>query len=91
MSRSEPPSAKSLPHAASAPQTIADVLDQMTADHVIEIADRAASLWRSVAEAAWRGDIGVMRLHCRQISTVTREAFASVRELGTAPDEGGVQ
>lgn len=91
MSRQKSAAAKAAPPAPSAPQTVGVVLDQLTADHVLELADRAASLWRSVAEAAWRGDVGVMRFHCQQVSAVTREAFASVRELGAGSDQEPAQ
>ena len=80
--------AKAPPRASPAPQTVGDVLDQLNADHVIELADRASSLWRSVAEAAWRGDLGVIRLRCQQISAITKEAFRTVKELGASSDEG---
>ena len=49
---------------------------------VVELADLAASYWRSAAEAAYRDDQLTLEVHCRQIAAVTREAFATVKTLG---------
>ena len=48
---------------------------------VVEMADLAASYWRSAAEAAYRGDQLTLEVHCRQIAVVTRHAFAAVKTL----------
>jgi hypothetical protein len=74
-----------------APQTVNDVIDQMRADFIIEFAARAESLWRSVADAAFRGELLTMRVHCRQISSISREVFRTVRELSAGAGEGGAQ
>lgn len=60
---------------------INDALNQLSADHVIELSEQAASLWRSVTEAAWRGDLRTMEVHCQQIAAVSKEAFRTVKEL----------
>lgn len=70
------PSTKSPP----AP-SIGDALNQMSADYVIELSDQASSLWTSVREAAWRGDLRTMEVHCQQIAAVSKEAFRTVKEL----------
>jgi hypothetical protein len=64
------------------------VIDQLRADAIIEAADRLSSLWQSVALAAWRGDATVIRFHCAEIATLTRETFKTVRELGGAGKAG---
>jgi hypothetical protein len=56
-------------------------LNQLSADYVIELSEQAASLWRSVTEAAWRGDLRTMEVHCQQIAAVSKEAFRTVKEL----------
>ena len=48
-----------------------------------EMADLAASCWRSVAEAAFREEAATVQLHCRQIAAVTREAFALAKQIGS--------
>ena len=62
-------------HAATHP------LDFTRFDAIEQYADLAASYWRSVAEAASRGECLTIEVHCKQIAAVTREAFATVREL----------
>ena len=49
---------------------------------VVEMADLAASYWRSAAEAAYRDDQLTLEVHCRQLAILTREAFATVKTLG---------
>jgi hypothetical protein len=61
--------------------SINDALNQLSADHVIDLSEQAASLWRSVTEAAWRGDLRTMEVHCQQIVIVSKEAFRTVKEL----------
>jgi hypothetical protein len=51
---------------------------------VVELADLAASYWRSIAEAAFRGEQLTLEVHCRHVAAVTREAFAVVKTLGAA-------
>jgi hypothetical protein len=68
----------------SAPQTVAGVCDDFRYAAVEELADRNASYWRSIAEAAFRRERLTVEIHCRQVAATTRAAFATVRELGTA-------
>jgi hypothetical protein len=63
--------------------SIASELDNLRFDAVAEYADLAASYWKSAAEAAFRGDRTTLEVHCKQLAAVTREAFKTVRELGT--------
>jgi hypothetical protein len=53
--------------------------DRLRYDAIVELADLAASYWRSVAEAAFRGEQLTIEVHCRQIAAVTKEAFATVK------------
>jgi hypothetical protein len=62
-------------------RTTADALDFARFDAIEQYADLAASYWRSVAEAASRGEGLTIEVHCKQIAAVTREAFATVKEL----------
>jgi len=66
----------------SAPQTVAGVCDDDRLAAIEEFADKAASYWRSIAEAAYRGDRLTVAVHCRQVAAVTREAFQAVKTLG---------
>jgi hypothetical protein len=52
-----------------------------------ELADQAASFWRSIAEAAYRGDRLTLEVHCRQVSLVTRAAFQAVKQLSAEAAE----
>ena len=64
-------------------QNLTIALDSLRFDAVVEFADLAASYWRSAAEAALRGDRTTLEVHCRQLAAVTREAFQTVKELGS--------
>lgn len=66
----------------TASQSVVNVLDQMRADRLIELADLNASLWTSIRLAAWRGDATLIRTHLRQVGAVNREVKAIVDELG---------
>ncbi len=54
-----------------------------------EMAELAASYWRSVAEAAYRREHHVMTVHCRQLAAITRETFALVKSIGLAAPGNG--
>ena len=68
------------PRAAAALQA---ALDFARFDAIEEMADLAASLWRSIAEAAARGDRRTLEVHCKQVAAVTREAFSTVKTLAS--------
>ena len=57
-------------------------LDYVLFDAIAEFANLAASYWRSIEEAALRGERLTLEVHCRQVSAVTKEAFATVKTLG---------
>jgi hypothetical protein len=66
----------------SAPPAVVAACDDDRYAAIEEFADRAASFWRSIAEAAYRGDRLTVEIHCRQVAAVTRTAFATVKQLG---------
>jgi hypothetical protein len=51
-----------------------------------DFADKAASYWRSIAEAAYRGDLQTIENHCRHVRLLTLAAFSTVKGLGAGPD-----
>jgi hypothetical protein len=61
---------------------LADALDFDRYAEIARLAALAASYWHSVALAADRGDVLTIRVHCHQVASVTREAFALVKTLG---------
>lgn len=63
-----------------------DALDYVRRDEIARLAGLAASYWHSVELAADRGDTLTLITHCRQVSAVTREAFALVGTLGSSGD-----
>jgi hypothetical protein len=60
-----------------------DALDYVRRDEIARLAALAASYWHSVELAADCGDTLTLITHCRQVSGVTREAFAIVKTLGS--------
>jgi hypothetical protein len=62
-------------------ESVAAAVSWLKLDELGRLADLAASYWRSASLAAERGDVHLLTLHCRQISAVTRDAFALVREV----------
>jgi hypothetical protein len=66
---------------------LAGAIDVARLDELGRHAELAASLWHSVALAADRGDVHTLILHCHQLATVTKEAFALARVLGSAEAE----
>ena len=64
-------------------RTMAEALDFARFEAIEQYADLAASYWRSVAEAASRGEGLTVEVHCKQIAAVTRAAFSTVKELGS--------
>jgi hypothetical protein len=75
------------PKTARPPRSDAEVdpqiaaLDYVLFDAIAEFANLAASYWRSIEEAALRGERLTLEVHCRQVSAVTKEAFATVKTL----------
>jgi hypothetical protein len=68
-------------------ETIADALDVGRFERLAELAELAASYWRSVALAADRGEALTVTVHCKQAAAVTREAFALAKTLGSSEVE----
>ncbi len=86
--------------AASDSQGVASTFTRQTIDRALDVdrlwgieefAGLAASYWRSIAEAAARGERLTIELHCRQVAAVTREAFRTVKTLGRRPNDIGGQ
>ncbi len=50
---------------------------------IAEFADKASSYWRSIGEAAYRGDRATLEIHCRQVRLSTIAVFQTVKELGS--------
>ena len=73
----------------SSSQALMGAVDFARYDAIEQYADLASSYWRSIAEAACRGDHLTIEVHCRQVAAVTREAFQTVKTLGASPDEIG--
>ncbi len=72
---------------AAASPSLTDALDCNRFDEIAELAERAASYWASIALAADRGERLTVTVHCKQVAAVTKEAFATVKELGSQEAE----
>jgi hypothetical protein len=68
----------------TAPQTVDDACDDQRFAFIEDLADRASSYWRSIAEAAYRRERLTIETHCRQTRIITIAAFQAVKELGSA-------
>jgi hypothetical protein len=68
---------------AQGERTLADALDVGRFERLAELAELAASYWRSVALAADRGEALTVTVHCKQVAAVTKEAFRIARSLGS--------
>ena len=47
-----------------------------------DFADKAASYWRPIAEAAYRGDLRAIETHCRHVRVLALAALSTVKGLG---------
>jgi hypothetical protein len=63
------------------PPRALDVYDVDRFAAIEEFADKAASYWRSIGEAAYRADLFTVEIHCRQVRLLTLGAFATVKAL----------
>ena len=61
---------------------IADAHDDDRFAAIEELADKAASYWRSIGEAAYRADLRTIETHCSQVRILTLAAFSTVKTLG---------
>jgi hypothetical protein len=62
-------------------------LDYVRIDAIAEFANLTSSYWRSIQEAAQRGERLTVEAHCKQVSAVTRESFGVVKTLGIGPNK----
>jgi hypothetical protein len=69
-------------NAVSPSQTMASVCDADRFAAIEDFADKAANYWRSIAEAAYRGDLRTIETHCRHVRVLTLAAFSTVKGLG---------
>jgi|ERR1700722_8393982 hypothetical protein len=56
-------------------------------DDIEQSADRAASIWRSIAEASFRGDAMTVAVHLRQVRLVTFHVHELVKQFGGSNQE----
>lgn len=66
----------------TASPTVADALDPLLFDEIEQLADKAASYWRSIAEASFRGDAMTVGVHLRQVRLVTFHVHEIVKQFG---------
>jgi hypothetical protein len=71
--------------------SVAEALDYACTDTIAELANFASSYWRSIAEAAIRGDHLTIAVHLRQVGAINREVKALVETLGTVDVPGDGQ
>jgi hypothetical protein len=57
-------------------------LDPALLDEIERAADKAASYWRSLAEASFRGDVMTVAVHLRQVRLVTFHVHEIVKQFG---------
>jgi hypothetical protein len=55
---------------------------------LVEMSDRAMSLWLSIREAAYRRERATLEIHCPQIRALTLGAFETVKALPPVASEG---
>ena len=67
-------------------QTMASGYDADRFAAIEDFADKAASYWRSIAEAAYRGDLRTIETHCGHVRLLTLATFSTVKGLGAGPD-----
>jgi hypothetical protein len=59
-------------------------------DALVEMSDRAISLWLSIREASYRRERATLDIHCPQIRALTLGVFATVKALPSDASEGPV-
>ena len=67
---------------APPPPTVADAIDDLRLEAIVEFCELAASYSRSAAEAAWRGDRQTLQVHLAQLRLTTIETLGVFKELG---------
>lgn len=71
----------------SAPPALAHALDPLLFEEIEQSADRAASIWRSIAEASFRGDVMAVAVHLRQVRLMTFHVHELVKQFGSSSQE----
>jgi hypothetical protein len=71
----------------AASPSLVNALDCIRLEEIAELAERAASYWISIREAAERGERLTVETHCRQVRLVTLAAFETVKSLGSEAAE----
>ena len=71
----------------SAPPALAHALDPLLFEEIEQSADRAASIWRSIAEASFRGDVMTVAVHLRQVRLLTFHVHELVKQFGSSSQE----
>ena len=66
----------------TASPTVANTLYPLLFDEIEQSVDRAASIWRSIAEASFRGDTVTVAVHLRQVRLVTFHVHEIVKLFG---------
>ena len=69
------------------PRTVANAVDDIIFAELEELADRAASYWRSIGEAAYRRERITIAVHLRQVRLLTFAMVQTVEALGTESTE----
>jgi hypothetical protein len=57
-------------------------------DALVEMSDKAISLWLSIREASYRRERAILDIHCPQIRALTLGAFETVKALPPEAREG---
>jgi hypothetical protein len=60
-------------------------------ESLVEMSDRAISLWLSIREAARRRERAPLDMHCPQIRVLTLGVFETVKELPPEASEGSAR
>jgi hypothetical protein len=72
----------------NASPTLANALDPLLFDEIEQSADRGTSIWRSIAEASFRGDAMTVAVHLRQARLVTFHVHEIVKQFGRGSEAG---
>jgi hypothetical protein len=62
--------------------TLSNAVDPLLFDEIEQLADRASSYWRSIAEAAARGEVMTVAVHLRQARLVAFHVHELVKQFG---------
>jgi hypothetical protein len=62
--------------------SLSSAMDPLLFDEIEQLANRASSYWRSIAEAAARGEAMTTAVHLRQARLVAFEVHELVKQFG---------